>query len=335
MSKDQTYFQEKWLDSKLYKDWIAPVKNDNTQARCTKCKHTFLLSNMGVGAVNSHAKGSGHTKLVKQVHCFFKPTSTKDKSEKKTTDKPSNSLTQQSLELTVQKSLTTKAEIRFLLHSLTTGQSHNSNHCVGKLFQSMFPDSAIAKSFTLGRQKMAYVTSHGLAPYFKEILKDRVITSDSCFVISFDESLNDVTQKSEMDLLIRYWDTVDQEVKVRFWDAKFLGHATHQDLLATFNEATGSLNMSKMIQLSMDGPAVNVKLYDVLKNSRSDNQLPGLIDIGSCGLHVIHGGFQTGAKKTPWDINKTLKATWQILHDSPARLGVIKAVFANINTEMP
>ena len=71
MSKDQTYFQEKWLDSKLYKDWIAPVKNDNTQARCTKCKHTFLLSNMRVGAVNSHAKGSGHTKLVKQVHCFF------------------------------------------------------------------------------------------------------------------------------------------------------------------------------------------------------------------------------------------------------------------------
>ena len=124
----------------------------------------------------------------------------------------------------------------------------------------MFPDSTIAKSFTLGRQKMAYVTSHGLATNFKEILKDRVMTSDSCFVISFDESLNNVTQKSEMDLLIRYWDTVDQEVKVRFWDVKFLGHATHQDLLATFNEATGSLNMSKMIQLSMDGPAVNVKL---------------------------------------------------------------------------
>ena len=131
----------------------------------------------------------------------------------------------------------------------------------------------------------------------KEILKDRVMTSDSCFVISFDESLNDVTQKSEMDSLIRYWDTVDQEVKVRFWDAKFLGHATHQDLLATFNEATGSLNMSKMIQLSMDGPAVNVTLYDVLKNSRSDNQLPGLIDIGSCGLHVYMEDSKRGRKR--------------------------------------
>ena len=114
MNKDQTYFQEKWMDSELYKDWMAPVKNDNTQARCTKCKYNFLLSNMGAGALNSHSKGGGHKGLVKQVNCFFKPTSTKDKAEKKTTDKPSNSLTQQSLELTVQKSLTTNAEIRFL-----------------------------------------------------------------------------------------------------------------------------------------------------------------------------------------------------------------------------
>ena len=51
--------------------------------------------------------------MLKEMNCFFKATSTKDKAEKKTTDKPSNSLTKQSLELTVQKALMTKAESNF------------------------------------------------------------------------------------------------------------------------------------------------------------------------------------------------------------------------------
>ena len=43
---------------------------------------------------------------------------------------PSNSSTQQSPELTVQKASTAKAEIRFLLHFVTTGQSCNWNDSV-------------------------------------------------------------------------------------------------------------------------------------------------------------------------------------------------------------
>ena len=48
------------------------------------------------------------------------------------------------------------------------------------------------------------------------------------------------------------------------------------------------------------------------RNSHSKN-------IGSCGLHIIHGTFQTGAATTCWNIKGTLKAIYKLLHDSPAR----------------
>ena len=57
----------------------------------------------------------------------------------------------------------------------------------------VFPDSKIAKSFELGATKLKYVIDFGIAPYFRDILYNHLQKSD-CFVIYFDESLNDYTQ---------------------------------------------------------------------------------------------------------------------------------------------
>ena len=43
------------------------------------------------------------------------------------------------------------------------------------------------------------------------------------------------------------------------------------------------------------------------------------INIGSCGLHIIHGAFKSGVETTNWNIKKVLRIVFQILHDSPAR----------------
>ena len=77
--------------------------------------------------------------------------------------------------------------------------------------------------------------------------------------------------------------------------------------------------MSKMIQVSIDGPIVNWKFLKELVSYRCECQLSQLINIGSCGHHVINGAFHTGAEATSWDIKGTLKGTFQILHGSPAR----------------
>ena len=66
-----------------------------------------------------------------------------------------------------------------------------------------------------------------------------------CFVISFDESLNDYTQNCQRDILIRYFDHVENRVKVRYLDSKYFGHISHQDLFIQFTQALFKLDINK------------------------------------------------------------------------------------------
>ena len=82
----------------------------------------------------------------------------------------------------------------------------------------------------------------------------------------FDESLNKTTQNSEMDLVIRYWNVDENKVESRHWNSSFLGHATHQDLFMHFETAFEDINVTKLVQVSMDGLGVNWLFPDLLKN---------------------------------------------------------------------
>ena len=108
----------------------------------------------------------------------------------------------------------------------------------------MFPDSKIAKSFELSRTKLKYVINFRIALYFRDILYNHLQKSD-CFVISFDKSLNDYAQNCQMDILIRYFDHVEDRVNVRYKDSKFFGHATHQYSFIQFTQALFKLGTNK------------------------------------------------------------------------------------------
>ena len=71
----------------------------------------------------------------------------------------------------------------------------------------MFSDSQVAKDFDMGPNKTGYVINYGLAPFFKEQLQDELRKSP-CYIMSFDESLNKITQSCQMDLLVRFWNSV-------------------------------------------------------------------------------------------------------------------------------
>ena len=71
----------------------------------------------------------------------------------------------------------------------------------------MFPDSKIVESFALGADKLHYLITYSIAPYFYDLLKDKVNHSDRHTVL-FDESLNRIPQTSQMDILLRYWDNI-------------------------------------------------------------------------------------------------------------------------------
>ena len=57
-----------------------------------------------------------------------------------------------------------------------------------------------------------------------------------------------------------------------------------------------------MIQLSIDGPNTNWKVFDSLQKYREELKYSSLLNLGSCGLHMVHEAFNIGAQESRWDI---------------------------------
>ena len=74
-----------------------------------------------------------------------------------------------------------------------------------------------------------------------------------------------------------------------------------------------------MIQVSMDGPSTNWAFYASLQLHREKEELPQLLNIGSCVMHIVHGAFKTGAESTSWELKNILKGACILFHDTPAR----------------
>ena len=85
----------------------------------------------------------------------------------------------------------------------------------------MFPDSEIAGQFSMGKMtKCRYIILYGLAPHFKSKLRE-AINSSIYYSLSFDESLNSVQQKCQMDLNVRFWIESRNIVENRYYDSRF------------------------------------------------------------------------------------------------------------------
>lgn len=104
-------------------------------------------------------------------------------------------------------------------------------------------------------------------------------------------------QKTQMDLVVRYWDETESHDKSRYFQSAFLGHARATDLLSTFLDLTKDLESTNIAHIGMDGPSVNKLFLSLLKGDRK-KELSDLIDIGSCTIHNMHGAFKNGVDAT-------------------------------------
>ena len=160
--------------------------------------------------------------------------------------------------------------------------------------------------------------THGIGPYYKTKLIDK-IKSASYFVASYDESLNRNFQEEQMDIHIRYFDCNKNIVETNYFDSCFLKRPNSLNLHDCLFKSFDSLDISKLIQVSMDGPNTNWDVLERHKTFRSSKDLSSLFVIGSCGLHVIYDALETMTKSTEWDFHKVLHAMWRIFDESPAR----------------
>jgi len=212
-----------------------------------------------------------------------------------------------------------RAEILYCLKIVKSHASMRSADDSHELFRAMFPDSKVAEKFSLGKTKASYLINYGLAKFFAKQLEDKLKSTES-FVICFDESMNRVVQRGQMDLVVRYFDDSTNQVITKYLTSVFLGRATAADLLAKFKEGIAGLPRSKVMQISMDGPSVNWSFLDKYEDDLTQEDTEEkLLHIGSCGLHVINGAFQTGHQQSGWKINGVLRAMYRLFKDVPAR----------------
>ncbi|XP_076454410.1 uncharacterized protein LOC143289296 [Babylonia areolata] len=176
----------------------------------------------------------------------------------------------------------------------------------------------IASQFKCGETKSRYLITFSLAPYFSEMMLEKGKSSDE-YVLLFDESLNNKTQMMQLDFHIRYWH--GNIVKTRFLTMEFMGHATAVDLQEKSETVFSDLNLktSSLVQISIDSPAVNLKLLEHINSDMVENHGVGLLRVGSCGLHVVHNAFRSGCEASKWDIESFLASAYTLFKDRPAR----------------
>ena len=82
----------------------------------------------------------------------------------------------------------------------------------------------------------------------------------------------------------------------------------------------GNLSVTKMLTLGRGGPMVNKKVFrkmnEIVKSARGS----GLLDIGSCNLHIEHNAFLAGLQEFGMDVDVLVSAVYHFSDGWPLRL---------------
>lgn len=332
-------FQPSWLiESCPYHSWVEKARNE-TDAFCKLCKKVINLSHMGESALRSHQGSAKHKLHMTAVRAslridemFCKPQDTHGQSSSSATLPPVEQSAPTSLNVHSiafkqfkVKEAVTQSEVLWCLNVVMSHASLRGGSDSVSLFSRMFPDSDIASQMTLGKDKISYTVTHGIAPYFASDLLNKINQCNN-YVILFDESLNKVAQRGQMDLHIRF--RYENKIVTRYLTSVFLSRTRAEDLLSAFERGTKDLDPCKFLQISMDGPNVNLKFLRLFNNSRNDSTAPPLLDCGTCSLHVVCGSLKTADEKSDyWHVGRFLRCCYYIFHNSPLR----RALFLQLN----
>ena len=89
-----------------------------------------------------------------------------------------------------------------------------------------------------------------------------------------------------MDILISFWGEDNKKVNIRFFNSSFLDEATATDIQEAFMSGIKELEKINFLQISSDGPNLNL--------NRETEEFSPLMDIGTYGLHTVHTSLNAG-----------------------------------------
>jgi hypothetical protein len=143
----------------------------------------------------------------------------------------------------------TRAECIWAMATAQLGFSYNSSQFLPETFRYMFPDSQIARDYSLRPRKLSYVVAHGTGYYFtNELIKD--VRKAYGYSLLFDETTI-VGVRKQLDLFVRYWSETKNGICVRYYRSILLGHATADIVSRSIIDALKSdgIDLTKMLML--------------------------------------------------------------------------------------
>ena len=233
-----------------------------------------------------------HRKDGKQTRLTF----TVSKAE--TTPSTSYQATLTSLTTTADGAL--QAEVLWLAKMACNNFNLCSSDNIGDLFEAMFPDSKVAKDFSMSHTKASYTIGEGLGPHLTQCIIDDLVKSDLPFSVHFDETTTSQVKK-QLDLMLRYWSPKHEEIWTVFHTSLFFGHAEGELVAKRMYSkmVENGIPVQRLATLVRDRPNVNKtifhKLNKLIKEDHSD--FPGLVDLGTCTVHTVHNAFNKGMEQ--------------------------------------
>ena len=111
-------------------------------------------------------------------------------------------------------------------------------------------------------------------------------------------------KKRQMNLQVHFYHKEKCCVVTRNYNSEFLGKTSVRDLYERFVLCLSEIEPNKLLQVSSDGPNVNLAFLNILNRFRQDKEQPHLVNIGTCGLHTFHNAFKNGEKASDWNTIK-------------------------------
>ncbi|KAL1417423.1 hypothetical protein MTO96_006166 [Rhipicephalus appendiculatus] len=98
-----------------------------------------------------------------------------------------------------------------------------------------------------------------------------------------------------------------------------MGHSIAEDLQEKLLGALTDLPLEKAVQLSMDGPNVNLKCFRGMQDYLQKNNQVQCLNLGTCVLHTVHNAYRAGVVASKWGLENVLSSLNAMFHDAPAR----------------
>ena len=126
------------------------------------------------------------------------------------------------------------------------------------------------------------------------------------FAASFDESLDRIYQDEQMSVHIHYCSNEKSPVKIKYLDSNA------DNLHDSLHNVLQSLPEKKHATIVYGWVKYQLEVFELLFSYRNEKEWSNLLNLGSCGLHIVHGAFQNGIKAINWELERELKAMFKL-----------------------